>query len=417
MSSDATPPADPFFQAVAAETPAEANQIIRRLREEDPVHLVPVPGAGFWFVTRHDDVKRLFNDPENCTNDRHAYEHFEPRGEPGSMRRWAEDNGLFALPAAEHARIRRLVSAAFTPRAVRRMDEQIRSVVEQFAAPLRGRSGEVVDLMNEFTNPIPNAVISRITGVPAAGDDERRFQELAQTTIQGFFTFATDEVKDAADAAFEELALWVREMVKERRDALREDLVSDLIRAQDRDDRMRDEEIITLITGLIGAGSETTALGGLVSITTLLDHPETMERLRADRSAIPNAINEILRFGFGGAGGLPRYAIRDFELRGQSIRKGQMLMLSFGGANRDPAVWDEPDRFDIDRDCRELTVFGNGPHYCLGANLARGEMGAMVDAALDILPPGSRVREDRMTHKQVAFFKRPTNLPVEVGAG
>ncbi len=410
-----TPPGalDPFFRAVAAEKPEEANAIIHELRASDPVHWIP--GIDCWLITRHDDIKRLFHDPENVTNDIRVYEKHVPRGEPDSLSRWAENNGLFALPPAAHARVRRLVSAAFTPRAVRRMDAQIRDVVEQFAAPLRGRRGEVLDLMGAFTNPIPNVVISRITGVPPSGSDEVRFRELAQATIRGFFSFAPEAVKQASDAAFEELAGWVREMAKERRDAPREDLISDLIRAQDRDDELSDEEIIVLITGLIGAGSETTALGGLISIVALLQNPDAAARLRADRALIPNAINEIMRWGFGGPGGLPRYAIRDFELRGKPIRKGQMIMLSFSGANRDPAIWQDPDSFDIDRDCGELSVFGNGPHYCLGANLARGEMGAMVDAVLDIVPPGSVIREDQFQFESLGFFRRPLNLPVQVG--
>jgi cytochrome P450 len=411
FSMDALPD-DLFFDAVRAETPEASNEIVDRMRAEDPVHFVP--GLGFWVVTRHDDIKRLFHDPENVTNDPRAFEHHVPRGEEGSLSRWAENNGLFSLPDADHARIRRLVSAAFTPRAVRRMDEQIRAVVSQFTAPLQGRSGETVDFMNEFTNPIPNVVISRITGVPP-GEDEVRFRELAQQTIRGFFTFSAPEVKKASSEAFEELAGWVRELAKERRDAPREDLISDLIRAQDRDEKLQDDEIIILITGLIGAGSETTALGGMVAITTLLKHPDVMERLRSDRSLIPNAINEVMRFGFGGPGGLPRYAARDFELRGKSIRKGQMMMLSFAGTNRDPEVWPDPHVFDIDRDCRNLNVFGGGPHYCLGANLARGEMGAMVDAILDVVPEGSTIDEEAMRFEEAGFFKRPMNLPIQLG--
>jgi cytochrome P450 len=165
---------------------------------------------------------------------------------------------------------------------------------------------------------------------------------------------------------------------------------------------------------LIGAGSETTNLGGLVMIQTLLQHPEQLKRVRDDRSLVPKAVNEIMRFAFGGPAGLPRFAVRDFELRGQRIKKGQMLMLSFGGANRDPAVFDDPDRLDIERDARDLLVFGNGPHYCLGANLARQEMGAMLDAALDIVTPGSRVREDLQHFQQMGLFQRPLDLPVEI---
>ena len=142
------------------------------------------------------------------------------------------------------------------------------------------------------------------------------------------------------------------------------------------------------ITGLIGAGSETTAMGGMISAMTLLDHPEQMEKLRRERGRIPNAVSEILRFGFGGPGGLPRYAVHDFELRGKTIRKGQMMLLSFGGASRDPAVYEEPDVFDVIRDVKDLITFGNGPHFCLGANLTRQEMGCMIEAMLGFLPPG-----------------------------
>jgi cytochrome P450 len=399
--------ADPFLEILAAKDPAP---LVHRLRAEDPVHFVP--SLGFWFVTRHDDVKRLFNDPENATQDRGAWEHYVPAPE-GSMLRWFHDNSFARQGPHAHARFRRLFNGALTPRAVRRMDAQIRDVVERFAAPLRGRAGQVLDLMGEFTNPIPNAVISRVTGVPP-GNDEARFRELAQGLIRGFFPFAPPEAQATAEAALREMAAWVREMAAERRRALGEDLISDLIRAQERDETLTDDEIVLLISVLIGAGSETTNLGGLAMIQTLLGHPEQLKRVRDDRSLVPKAVLEIMRFAFGGPAGLPRFAVRDFELRGRQIRKGQMLMLSFGGANRDPAVFDEPDTLDIERDARDLLVFGNGPHYCLGANLARQEMGAMLDAALDIVTPGSHVREELQQFQQMGLFRRPLNLPVEI---
>jgi cytochrome P450 len=203
-------------------------------------------------------------------------------------------------------------------------------------------------------------------------------------------------------------------MARERRGALGEDMISDLIRAQDRGDRLSDDQIVMTITGLIGAGSETTAMGGMIAAMTLLDHPEQMEKLRREPAWIPNAVSEILRFGFGGPGGLPRYAVRDFELRGKEIRKGQMLLLAFGGASRDPAVYADPDVFDVTREVKDLITFGSGPHYCLGANLARQEMGCMVEAMLGFLPPGSRWRKDRMEFQTTGLFRRPVTLPVEL---
>jgi cytochrome P450 len=398
---------DLFLALLDAKDPAP---LVDRLREEDPVHWVP--SLDFWFVTRHDDVKRLFNDPENATQDRVAWEHFRPSPE-GSKMRWFEDNNFARQGPEAHARFRRLFNGALTPRAVRRMDTQIRDVVERFAAPLRNRPGEVLDLMGEFSSPIPNAVISRVTGVPP-GADEVRFRELAQELIRGFFPFAAPEAKTTAEGALREMAAWVRQMAAERRRTLGEDLISDLIRTQERDETLTDDEIVLLISVLIGAGSETTNLGGLVIIQTLLQHPERLKRVRDDRALVPKAVNEIMRFAFGGPAGLQRFAVRDFDLRGKQIRKGQMLMLSFSGANRDPAVFENPDVLDIERDAHDLLVFGNGPHYCLGANLARQEMGAMLDAALDIATPGSRVREDLQQFQSMGLFRRPLNLPVEI---
>lgn len=399
---------DDFYLKLAAQE--DPYPMIHHLREVDPVHRTPL---GFWFVTRHDDVKRLFNDPESCTPDRRAWALHQSPPE-GSFLRWAEEHSLFAVSPEDHARIRRLVSAAFTPRAIRRQEAQIREVVERAAAPLRGRRGETIDVLNDFTNPIPNAVISRLTGVPAEGGDDARFRELAQAVIAGVLPLAPPELAKKAESAVQELYRWVEKTAAERRRNPQEDLISDLVRAVDRDDRLDDGEVVILITGLISAGSETTALGGLAMAATLLQHPDVMERLRRERDRIPDAVNEIIRFAFGGPAGLPRYAVRDFELRGKEIQKGQMLMLSFGGANRDPAVYDDPDTLDIDRDNRNLVVFGNGPHFCLGAHLARTELGCMVDALLDILPAGSEVLPDQMEFQEFGSFKRPLNLPVAV---
>jgi cytochrome P450 enzyme len=400
---------NPFFEMLSADDP---YPMLHRLRAEDPVHRVEPPG--FWLVLRHDDVKRLFHDPEYVSNDRRLWPLHTPQPE-GSMLRWAEDKGLFSASAEDHARIRRLVSAAFTPRAVRRMEGQVRQVIEHAAAPLRGRHGEVIDLKTQFTDLVPNVVISRITGVPP-GDDEERFRRLARSIITAFLPFMPDDAREESERSFEELGAWVREMVAKRRAHPEEDMVTDLVYAQDADDRLSEDDIVLLLTGILGAGSETTALGGAMIIRMLLAHPEEMQRLRDDRARIPRSIDEIVRFTLGGPVGTMRFAVRDFELRGQRIRKGEMLMLSFGGAGRDPAVYPDPDRLDLDRDVKDLLTFGNGPHFCLGASLARQEMACMLDALLDILPPGSQVCEDQMQFEERGIFRRPVNLPVEIAA-
>src|SRR4029450_7836408 len=156
------PSPSPFLAPGFMDDPYPA---LAKLREEDPVHYVAP--LGFWFILRHDDGTRLFHDPEYATPDRRAWGDCVPRP-AGSFMRWVEDNGFFSLPPEEHARLRKLFSAALTPPAVNRSGAQVRETVERFAAPLRKARG-VVDLMETFCNPIPNAVISRITGIPPAG--------------------------------------------------------------------------------------------------------------------------------------------------------------------------------------------------------------------------------------------------------
>lgn len=398
---------EPFLEMLGADDPAP---LVHALRASDPVHFVAP--LGFWLVTRHDDVKRLYNDPENVSNDKRVWEKHVPNGE-GTMLRWAEEHGMFALSREDHARVRRLVSAAFTPRAVGRMEGQIREVVERTAAPLRGRRGEVIDLLGEFTNIVPNTVISRITGVPP-GSDEVRFRRIAQSVIAGFMPFTPPDLRAEAERSFQELSSWVRELVRKRRAHPEEDLVSDLVQAQDADGALSEDDVVLLLAGLIGAGSETTSQGGAAIVRMLLAEPRAMDRLRGDRALIRRAIDEIIRYTLNSPGGTVRFAVRDFELRGRPIRKGQMLMLSIGGANRDPAVYENPDVLDLDRPVRELAAFGNGPHYCLGANLARQEMACMLDALLDVVTPGSRLRQDRLEFQELGLFRRPTNLPVEI---
>lgn len=403
---DAAP--DPFFSDAYRDDPPG---VVARMRREDPVHYLEPLDA--WIVTRYDLVHRLYTDPA-VTNDPNAYAHHRPPPE-GFGSESVFGLSLFSVPPEQHARMRALVSRALTPRAVARMEEQVVRVVAQFAAPLRGRRG-VVDLHAEFFEPIPNTVVSRITGVPAKGDDERRFRELARASLALIDPFLSDEERAAGFAASAEIRAWVAAMARERRARPREDLISDLASAHDLDDELTVDEIAAVVTALISAGTETTVQGGVFGLRSLLHHPEVMEELRADRKLLPNAVNELLRFDFGPLDWLPRYALRDFELEGRPIRKGQLLMLSFMGADRDPEVFPDPDRLDVRRDCSRLAIFGHGPHYCLGANLARQELRCMFDAALDFLPPASRLRDEEIEWVESLgpLFRSLRTFPVEI---
>lgn len=400
---------DPFFSDAYRDDPPS---VIARMREDDPVHYLTPLDA--WVVLRYDLIHRLYTDPA-VTNDPRAWEHAQPPP-PGSELERTQMLSLFSAPPDQHARMRNLVSKAFTPRAVARMEDQVVDVVEQYAAPLRGRRG-VVDLYAEFFEPIPNTVVSRITGVPAKGNDERRFRELGRASLSLINPFLSEEARQIGLDALLELRHWVRDMALDRRRAPRNDLISDLATANDLDDQLTIDEIVSVVTALISAGTDTTVAGGVFGLRTLLHHPDVLEELRADRGLLPNAVLELLRFDFGPGDWLPRYAVRDFDLEGRAIRKGQLLMLSFMGADRDPAVFPDPDRVDVRRDLTRLAIFGHGPHYCLGANLARQELRCMFDAALDFLPPRSCLRdaEIRWAESLGPMFRRLESMPVAFG--
>jgi len=384
--------------------------ILQRLRTHSPVHYIPDMDS--WLVTRYADVKTLFSD-SRVTGDPRVWDHYVTPPE-NSFQYWIDNQGLMAVSGAEHARQRHLLAYGFTPRGVRRMDKQIREVVQRHARPLCGRTG-VIDVMKEFTTPVPAAVISAITGVAAGDVDQARFSRLAQEVVQGFFGFVSEEVRQRSERSYVDLSSWVRETVRKRRETPEEDLISDLIQARHGEHRFCDEDIVAQVSALVAAGSETTATGGVLSIITLLDHHDALERLREDRTLIPQAVNEILRYAFGGIFGTRRFALEDFEFRDRKIRKGQMIILSLGGASRDPEQYRDPEHFDIDRNPEDLLTFGSGAHYCLGANLAKGELVCMVEAALDFLPPEARVRKDQIEVQSLGMFDRIMTCPIDFG--
>ncbi len=401
---------DPFFSDAYRE---DMPGVIARMRREDPVHyLAPIDS---WIVTRYDLVHRLYTDP-NVDNDPRAYAHYRPPPPDSPLAR-PEVVNLFSAPPEQHARMRALVAKAFTPRAVARMEDQVVEVVSQYAAPLRGRRG-TIDVLAEFFDPIPNTVVSRITGIPPKGDDEARFRALGRASLSLIDPLLSDEERKVGLDASAELREWIREMARERRVRPKDDLISDLAMACDFDDQLSIEEIASVVSALIAAGTDTTVAGGVFSLRSLLEHPDVMEELRADRKLLPAAVRELLRFDFGPLDWLPRFALNDFTLEGREIEKGQLVMLSFMGADRDPDVFPDPDRLDIRRDTNRLAIFGHGPHFCLGANLAQQELRCMLDAALDFLPPGSRWKADEVEWSEGLgpLFRRIMTAPVEVGA-
>jgi len=149
----------------------------------------------------------------------------------------------------------------------------------------------------------------------------------------------------------------------------------------------------------------------------LFDHPDEFARVRSDQTLIPNAVREALRYDFGSLAAVtPRYALEDIELHGKIIRRGDSIMLSPASANRDDSVFPDPHRFDVTRDTREALTFGNGPHYCLGANLAMQELSFMLEAIIEFLPEDAVLAQVDEDWEQVGIMRRPLRMPIDLSS-
>lgn len=393
---------------LAPEYRRSPHEVIARLRREDPVHYIAPMEA--WAICRYDLVKALFDHPSVIADRRYWDKYVSP---PTEFRRWMYEH----IPKEEyyerHALERRMVAGGLSAAAVKRMEGLIREIVERYAAPLRGRRG-VVDLAAAFTEPVPSSIMSRITGIAANEGEEAQFLQMTRDALGEMNPTESPEQARRMEQAFEDLCRHVRECADRRRAEPREDLISHLLQTRGLTDEDANDLIVLWISNLVRAGTPTVSLATKYGVRILLRHPEVLQRLRRDRSLVPKAVNEILRYDFGD-GMLPKYAKEDFEIEGKKIQKGQLILLSFLGAHRDPEAFPDPERFDIERDTSREIIFGYGHSSCLGAHLARKELQIIFDALLDVLPEGARVLEDRIQWSPLGPFSHMDTLPIDFG--
>ncbi|MDT5017580.1 MAG: hypothetical protein QOD39_3740, partial [Mycobacterium sp.] len=273
---------------------------------------------------------------------------------------------LLSINGEDHARLRRLVSKAFTPRAVGRLDTTITAIINELIDSLAA-SGRC-DIVADIARPYPVPVICDLLGAPR--EDWERFSEWADSFFKIFmWNIAEDEPEILAGWA--ELDDYVDGMVAERRASLTDDLISEMIRAEDDGDRLSADELRMLAGGILMAGTDTTRNQLAAAVDAFCDHPEQWELLGQRPELAMNAVEEVMRY-YPVAFGAMRITTADFEVAGVVIPAGTFVTVNTASANRDPDVYDDPDRFDITREgAAPMQTFGAGAHYCLGANLAR----------------------------------------------
>jgi cytochrome P450 family 142 subfamily A polypeptide 1 len=357
---------------------------LRWLRENDPVHWSEPDGL--WLITKYDDVsavsknQKLFTSAQGVRPNNPARIGLIDEGEP------------------RHGRLRNLINRGFTPRMVGRLEEVFRDIVREAVDAVAPR-GEC-DFVEEVAVPLPLKLIAEMMGIER-GDFER-FHRWSDHMIAADGNVHDPEILGRATAAFMEYSAYLKGVIEDRRRQPREDLVSVLTGAKDDGTLVRFElrdlpggrgeehiqlasdELIMLLVILLVAGNETTRNGISGGMQLLIENPDERQKLLDDPSLIPSAVEEMVRM-ISPVHAFARTATADTRLRDRSICAGQRVLLLYPSANRDADVFDEPDRFRVERNPHHLG-FGVGNHFCLGANLARMEMRVAFEELLRRLP-------------------------------
>ena len=318
------------------------------------------------------------------------------------------DDSFIGMDAPDHTRLRRLVSLAFTPKAIGEHRERIANVANQLldACP----TDRPVDLVSAFAAPLPMAVICDLLGLPAS--ERERFFRWGEVLVAALDRARSLDGARQVRLANAELRAYLAAVVAERRRRPDDDLVSALAAAADEGDRLTDAEIVSTLTLLLIAGFETTVNLIGTGTSNLLDSRDQLELVSADLDAhVGNLVEESLRFE-GAVMYTFRVALGDIQVGdGAAIPRGATVVLGLAGANRDPAVFDQPDRFDVTRaNAREHLAFASGPHYCLGAARARLEADEAWRALLGRHPQTRRAGE--ATYRPSPIIRGLASLPV-----
>jgi cytochrome P450 len=406
-AADDHDPFDAFNRAQGAGRIRDPYPLFAQLRRNGPVQKFALGGltqlgdVGFprppglpseiWAALSYDTVSQVLRDGETFSSAGYARTMGVVMG-----------HTILEMDEPEHSRYRGLIQKAFVKKAIDRWDrELIRPVVDRyidrFAA--RGRA----DLVRELTFPFPVAVIAGMIGLPE--EDQASFHRWAVELIS-----ITLDWEGGIAASRKLRGLFARVLAERRREP-REDLLSVLAHAELDGTRLTDEEIFAFLCLLAPAGAETTYRSSSNLLFGLLSHPDQLDAVRRDRSLVPQAIEEALRWE-PPLLGIMRTATREVELAGVTLPAGAFVNVNLGAANRDPARWERPDEFDIFREPRQHMAFALGPHRCLGMHLARAETVALLDALFERLPNLRLDPDAEDVHVTGLIFRAPLALPV-----
>jgi hypothetical protein len=353
-----------------------------RLRRVDPFHRCR--NADGWVLSRHADILTVLRDPAFSADERNHPRHarLAARFHRAGLRdAYDDDRGsMLRLDPPIHTRLRGLVSKAFSPRAVERVRPRIQSILEELleTRPARG----AMEVVTALAAPLPVRVIAELLGIPT--EDHARFRAWSNEVVRNIGDASLAD-RHASARAGDELDRYFEAILEARRKSPRDDVISALAAAEEAGDRLKRNELLSVLTLLLVAGNDTTT--NLISNATLalLRNPEQLEILRRDPERIPGAIDELLRYD-SPVQMTSRFALSDVELGGGRIRRGDHVVMLLGSANRDPSAFPDAERLDVTRRDVQHLAFSHGIHFCLGAQLARLEAAFALEALITRFP-------------------------------
>ncbi|WP_432087039.1 cytochrome P450 family protein [Streptomyces sp. bgisy095] len=376
-----------------------------RLRAGGGVHPVALPdGSSAWLVTTEAEVRTSLTNPLLSVNKDHAGPGFKGFSLPPAL-----DANLLNIDASDHLRLRRLVSMEFTPRRVENLDIGVRQACEALAERLidSGASNGVVDLVADLAAPLPLTVIGDLLGVPE--QDRGPFASWVSAMLE------PKGPEDVA-AAIAHIHGYLLGLVALRRRNPDGNLISGLISVRDEQDRLSEDELLSLAFLILMAGIDNTQHVISSGVLALLQHPDQLEAIRADPELLPEAVEEILRYATPNHTAIRRFPTADVEIGDTVVPAGDTVLLCLVSAHRDPLRYPDPDRFDITRQDKAHLALGQGLHYCLGAPLARLQIRVALDVITTTFPMLALDRSaERLPWRRSFRSHALKRLPVTLG--
>jgi cytochrome P450 len=293
----------------------------------------------------------------------------EDRDDDSAFIQMLSDSLILSNPP-EHTRLRRLVASAFSPRTIKNLAPKIQVRIDEL---LNRIDSGTVDIVEDFAVPLTSAVVGELLGVPA--EDQPQLREWEEAIADAVKPVLDDQLLQRADRALPDFHAYIKKMIADRRVLPSDDLITALTVAEAEGGKLTEAELVNIIFTIMAAGSQTTSASISTGMFLLLQHPAQRQKLIEDPSLIANAVEEMMRFEPAVQNSFMRIALRDTTLGGAPVAEGEHVVTLIGAANRDPAVFDEPDRFLIERrNAKEGLAFGAGVHGCIGRALAVQQM-------------------------------------------